>query len=151
MTGPAGESSMNLQITHQSRTTTAGNATVVTVASEIDVAMANQLREGLLNVLEQGVHHTVIDITKVDFLDSTGLGVLVGVQHRLSTPDGTMTFVGASERIMELFRVTRLSTIFPVYATADQALQPSADTAGDVPVVTPPRTVPAVKATSRLL
>jgi anti-sigma B factor antagonist len=128
---------MNLQITHQIRATTTGDAAVVTVVGEIDVATANQLREGLLTLLEQGINHLIIDLAKVNFLDSTGLGVLVGVQHRLSAHDGTMTFVGASERIMELFRATRLSTIFKVYATVDQALPPSSGTAGDVPVATP--------------
>jgi anti-sigma B factor antagonist len=106
-----------------------GELTIVTVGGELDVFTSPKLRERLLDIVEGGGLHLIVDLSDVEFLDSTGLGVLVGIYHRLQAHDGSMTFVGASERLRRVFHVTRLDKIFVIHPSLDDALR---DRPGDV-------------------
>ena len=64
-------------------TRTVGEHTVLEVGGEVDVYTAPRLRERLLELIDGGARHVVVDLGRVDFLDSTGLGVLVGALKRL--------------------------------------------------------------------
>jgi hypothetical protein len=66
-------------------TRTEGDRTIVEVGGEIDVYTAPRLREQLVDLVADGKYHLVVDMERVDFLDSTGLGVLVGAR-RLPAP-----------------------------------------------------------------
>lgn len=96
---------------------------IVKVSGEIDVFASPELRETLLALLDGGGRQFAIDLTDVDFLDSTGLGVLVGIYHRLRAVDGWMVFVCASERVRRVFHVTQLSKILILHDTLDEALE----------------------------
>ena len=61
---------------------------VIAVGGEIDVYTAPKLRDGLVELINSGHYHLVIDLEGVDFLDSTGLGVLVGALEAGSVPPG---------------------------------------------------------------
>ena len=62
---------------------TGGDCAVLQVAGEIDVYTAPTLREGIIDLVDKGVVHVITDMRNVDFLDSTGLGALVGSLKRL--------------------------------------------------------------------
>ena len=96
--------------------------TVVEISGEIDVFTSPRLREELLGVIEGGGLHLVIDLSEVTFLDSTGLGVLVGVYHRLRARDGSMSFAGVGDRVRRVFRVTQLTKIFMLHPSVDDAI-----------------------------
>ena len=53
----------------------------------------------------------------VEFLDSTGLGVLVGGLKRVRAHDGSLRLVCTQERILKIFRITGLTKVFPIHAT----------------------------------
>ncbi|GAB3852499.1 hypothetical protein GCM10029963_42190 [Micromonospora andamanensis] len=63
----------------------------------------------------------VVDLGRVDFLDSTGLGVLVGALKRLRTADGTFALVCDKEPLLKIFRITALDQVFPLYPTVEAA------------------------------
>lgn len=98
------------------------DVTVVKVTGEIDVFSSPRLREMLLDVIENGADDLVVDLGEVTFLDSTGLGVLVGIYHRLRARSGSMTFVGANERVRRVFHITQLTKIFELYDSLDEAI-----------------------------
>jgi anti-sigma B factor antagonist len=95
---------------------------VVEVGGEIDVATAPRLREQLISLVNQGSHRIVVDLTAVDFLDSTGLGVLVGALKRVRTHDGDLSLVCDEPRILKVFEITGLTKVFAMYADVDQAV-----------------------------
>jgi anti-sigma B factor antagonist len=96
--------------------------TVVGVAGEIDVYTAPALREQLSDLVARGKYHLVVDMEAVDFLDSTGLGVLVGGLKRVRAHDGSLELVCTQERILKVFRITGLTKVFPIHASVQAAL-----------------------------
>lgn len=96
---------------------------VLEVAGEVDVYTAPKLREKLVALVSEGHHDIIVDMTKVDFLDSTGLGVLVGGLKRVLSHDGSLALVCDQERILKIFRITGLTKVFPIHSTLDEALQ----------------------------
>jgi anti-sigma B factor antagonist len=96
--------------------------TVVRVAGEVDVASAPEL-DSLLEKLPAAGEDVVVDLTDVTFLDSTGLGVLVGAWNRCdkSDPPSQLSLVVATSEIERLLEVTGLTDVFQTYKSLDQA------------------------------
>jgi anti-sigma B factor antagonist len=103
-------------------TGTKDGASVVTLRGEIDVYTAPRLRQTLIDLVEGGVTDIVVDMEKVDFLDSTGLGVLVGGLKRVKDREGSMKLVATQDRILKIFDITGLSKVFPIFGSLDKAL-----------------------------
>jgi anti-sigma B factor antagonist len=103
-------------------TYTLGDRTVVRVGGEIDVYTAPKLREQLVDLVNAGKFHLVVDMESVEFLDSTGLGVLVGGLKRVRAHDGSLHLVCTQERILKIFRITGLTKVFPIHNTVEEAV-----------------------------
>ncbi|MCC9307547.1 STAS domain-containing protein [Kitasatospora sp. RB6PN24] len=104
-------------------TETVGDRTVVRVGGEIDVYTAPKLREQLVELVNDGSYHLVVDMEGVDFLDSTGLGVLVGGLKRVRAHEGSLRLVCTQERILKIFRITGLTKVFPIHTSIEDAVQ----------------------------
>jgi len=102
---------------------TEGDKTVVSVGGEIDVYTAPKLREQIVQLVEDGQYHLVVDMEEVEFLDSTGLGVLVGGLKRVRAHDGSLRLVCTQERILKIFRITGLTKVFPIHSTVAEAVE----------------------------
>lgn len=99
-----------------------GAYSVVEVAGEIDVYTASRLRQHLTDLVVAGDRHIVIDLEKVDFLDSTGLGVLVGGLKKARAREGSLALVCTREPLLKIFRITQLSKVFGIYPSLDDAV-----------------------------
>lgn len=95
---------------------------VLAVTGEVDVATAPRLREQLVGLVTEGRHRIAVDLEGVDFLDSTGLGVLVGALKRVRTHDGELALVCTQPRILKVFEITGLTKVFPMYGSVDEAV-----------------------------
>lgn len=95
---------------------------VLAVFGEVDVATAPRLRERLIELVNQGKHHLVVDLSGVDFLDSTGLGVLVGALKRVRTQDGELALVCSEPRVLKVFEITGLTKVFTMHPSVDEAV-----------------------------
>jgi anti-sigma B factor antagonist len=96
---------------------------IVDVEGEIDVYTAPRLRELLIELVNTGFYQLVVNMEKVEFLDSTGLGVLVGGLKRVRAHDGSLDLVCTQERILKIFRITGLTKVFGIYDTVDEAIK----------------------------
>lgn len=99
-----------------------GDTTIVVVSGEIDVYTAPRLRDQISQLVGEGVRHLVIDMEGVEFLDSTGLGVLVGALKKVRTQDGSLGLICTQERLLKIFRITGLARVFLIHASTEQAL-----------------------------
>ena len=95
---------------------------VIDVQGEIDMYTAPRLRELLIDLVSQGSYQLVVNLDKVGFLDSTGLGVLVGGLKRVRAHDGSLDLVCTQQRILKIFKITGLTQVFGIYETVDQAI-----------------------------
>jgi anti-sigma B factor antagonist len=99
------------------------SVTVVAVVGELDVATAPRLRQELIGLASHGSRRLVIDLAGVDFLDSTGVGVLLGAVRRARDGDGRIALANAEPQVARVFEVTRLVDILPLHASVDEATQ----------------------------
>ena len=95
---------------------------VLEVAGEVDVATAPRLRQQLVETASSGRDTLIVDLSDVEFLDSTGLGVLVSGLKRFRTLGGDLVVVGTRPRILKVFEITGLTTVFGMYDTVDDAV-----------------------------
>ena len=100
-----------------------GDRTVVEVGGEIDVYTAPRLRDKITELVGAGVYDLVIDMEAVEFLDSTGLGVLVGGLKKVRAHGGSLRLVCTQERLLKIFRITGLAKVFTMHPTLDEALR----------------------------
>jgi len=96
--------------------------TIIEVGGEIDVYTAPKLRDRISELVADGNYNLVIDMENVDFLDSTGLGVLVGGLKKLRAHDGSMQLICTQERLLKIFRITQLAKVFAIYDSQADAL-----------------------------
>ncbi len=101
--------------------TDSNGVSVLTVRGEVDVYTAPRLRERLVELAGEGKYRVIVDLEQVDFLDSTGLGVLVGGLKRLRTHDGDLQLVCTQHRILKVFEITGLTKVFSIFDSVESA------------------------------
>jgi anti-sigma B factor antagonist len=99
---------------------------VLAVHGEVDVSTAPQLRQRLVEMATSGSDHAVVDLDGVDFLDSTGLGVLVSGLKRFRTIGGDLSLVCTHHRILKVFEITGLTKVFGIHETVPAAVAAAA-------------------------
>jgi anti-sigma B factor antagonist len=100
-----------------------GDRTVVEVTGEIDVYTAPTLREELSRLIDAEHTDLVVDLTGVSFMDSTGLGVLVGALKKVRTLGGDLQLVIVEEKILKVFRITALTQVFTIHSSLEELPQ----------------------------
>ena len=96
---------------------------IVTLAGEVDLFTAPQFDEALQRCIDQGAHHIVVDFSKVTFIDSTALSVLVAGSKRLVR--GKLVIVCGLGNVLRLLQVAGLERLFVICPTLDEALEAS--------------------------
>jgi anti-sigma B factor antagonist len=97
-------------------------ATIIAVGGEIDVYTAPKLRDKITELVADGVYDIIVDMEAVEFLDSTGLGVLVGGLKKVRAHDGSLELICTQDRLLKIFRITGLAKVFVIHDSADGAL-----------------------------
>lgn len=95
---------------------------IVNVVGEVDVFTAPKLREQLIALVDSGQNNIIVGLEGVDFLDSTGLGVLVAGLKRVKSRNGSLSVVCTKDRILKIFRITGLTKVFPIHDSAEAAI-----------------------------
>jgi anti-anti-sigma factor len=98
------------------------NELVVEAIGNITVYSSRIFRELLVDAANMGYFNLIFVFDKLDFFDSTGLGVLVGILRRARAANGSVKIVNAQERIVNIFRNTGLVKVFGIYDTMPEAL-----------------------------
>ena len=95
---------------------------IVDVQGEVDMFTAPKLRERLVQVIDQGHHQVVVNLEGVTFMDSTGLGVLIGGLRRVKEREGEMALVCTNRPVLRVLTITGLHNVFPIHDTVEQAV-----------------------------
>lgn len=104
------------------KTRAVDGVSVVAVTGEIDVYTAPRLRDRITDLVGTGAYRIVVDLEGVGFLDSTGLGVLVGGLKKVRAHGGSLQLVCTQERLLKIFRITGLAKVFAIHDDVESAL-----------------------------
>jgi anti-sigma B factor antagonist len=114
-----------------------GGVHVVSVSGEIHVSTAPRFREELNAVIESGGTRLVLDLSAVEFIDSTGLSVLLNGLRLVNQRKGRMALVCRNRTVLRLFQITSLDATFDIFedraAAVDRVTQPAQDSSGGAP------------------
>lgn len=108
---------MELEITTEKY----GEVCSVVLNGEVDVYTAPRLKEELVAAIEGGCINVIVDLERVGFIDSSGLGVLVSALRRARERDGVVRIVCTRDNILKIFRITGLDKVFPIFADLVEA------------------------------
>jgi anti-sigma B factor antagonist len=112
------DNAINLEV----RTQCVDNHTaIVALTGEMDVYTTPQAKAVMLDLLEKGYYHLVVNLQHTEYLDSTALGMLVGTLKRVREQGGDLRIVAPSARIRRLLEITRLINVFPIDASEQEA------------------------------
>lgn len=95
---------------------------VVAVQGEVDLFTAPELKTAAQGAIDEGASRLVVDLTATRFLDSTALGVLIGLVKRVR-PDGDVVIVNTEPSTAKTLAITGLDSVFTVVETRDAALE----------------------------
>ena len=99
-----------------------GASWVVTVVGDVDLHSAPELRDRLASLGDTGAKHIVVDLSECEFLDSMGLGVLLGAKKRMARDGRELHVVVSSPDVRRIFEITMLDRVLDLHATRAEAL-----------------------------
>ena len=88
------------------------DATLIEVGGQLIVGNRQLLKEQVLDRLERGDRKFIVDFSKTDYIDSSGLGVLLTLSKKIREQGGQLSLVSLSEDLRTLFELTKLDTLF---------------------------------------
>lgn len=109
---------MQLQVT----TDSVGTARIVRAVGELDLHTASTLDDALTALLDEGAQLLVVDLTEVEFMDSTGLSVILGAVVRLRDGSGELRVVSSRDRITKVFTLTGVDQQIQIFSELDEAV-----------------------------
>ena len=95
---------------------------IVEVTGDIDLHQSVELRENLLTFAAEKPKATIIDMTEVGFMDSSGLATLVEILQLSRRDGGELKLVGVQGRVRSIFEISRLDSIFQIYDSEAEAM-----------------------------
>jgi len=102
-------------------TDNAGERCTISLAGEVDVYTSPRLKREIAEAVDGGCMDIVIVLDALEFIDSSGLGVLVSALRQVKEQGGTLRLVCAKDAILKIFRITGLDKVFPLFSTVEEA------------------------------
>ena len=82
---------------------------------------ATEINEKINQLIDSDNKKIIIDLVNVDWMNSSGLGILIGAVTVLKNSDGCLCLINVSDRIKNLLKITKLDTVFNIYDNFDEA------------------------------
>jgi anti-sigma B factor antagonist len=95
---------------------------VVAVTGYADYDAAPALKHSLVDCIEAGRSHLVVDLAEAGFVDSTAIGVLVGALKRLQESGGSLVVVCTNENVQSIFELVGLDEVINLHRSRDDAI-----------------------------
>lgn len=108
---------MGFQVTKEN------DVTVVAVEGQLIVGNRQELKQKVLEELENGERKFVVDFDQTGYIDSSGLGVLVSLSKKIREQGGELRLAGLNEDLRTLFELTKLDTLFKISDSRAEALK----------------------------
>jgi anti-sigma B factor antagonist len=96
---------------------------IIDLAGEVDAFTSSRFREIMMDIIEGGGTNLIINMTDVQYIDSSGLGALVGGLKRATERKGRITLICERPQVRKVFEITGLEKVFPIFSTEQEALE----------------------------
>jgi len=96
---------------------------IMQLAGEIDMKSSAKIKDKFKEIFSQKPQSVIVDMTEVNFMDSSGLAVLVGALKRSRINNSELKLTGLTKDVRGIFEICRLETIFQIFDTTDEALE----------------------------
>ncbi len=93
---------------------------VLSFSGEIDLHTAPEMKKTIYETLDQGARDIILDLGGLSFMDSSGLGVLVGTLKRVRSAGGSVSLVCCRDSVLKVLRLTGLDQVFPIYPSLEE-------------------------------
>ncbi len=111
------ELSIEIKVEHD------GDALVFRLRGSLDLATSPSVRAALYEAIDEGKYEIIVDLTELQFIDSTGLGALIGGHKRAVEHGGHLRLAAREGAILRLLNITGLIRVFSVYPSTEAALK----------------------------
>ena len=105
---------------------------IVTPVGELDIYTVPLFRKVVLKLEGHRRHDLILDLSRLTFIDSSGLGSLIEIWQKVQTVDGEIAYVVSNPRILKVFKLVDLDKVFRVFPNLGRALQDVGVTGGYV-------------------
>jgi anti-sigma B factor antagonist len=96
---------------------------VLNLEGDMDVFTSPRLKDAIITSLKQGSIYLLINMKKVNYMDSTGLGVLVGSLRRVREHKGKISLIAPHSRVQRILDITDLTAIFKIYKDEKEGIR----------------------------
>ena len=97
-------------------------AVILSLAGEVDMKSSSELRAKFMEILKSAPAVLIVDMTEVEFMDSSGLAILVETLKCCRQNNGQLKLVGMVQTVRSVFEISRLDSIFQICETLEEAL-----------------------------
>lgn len=99
---------------------------LLTLEGEVDMSNCASLRDAFVRLLDQGRRFLIVRLDAVTFIDSSGLGVLIGGLKRTQQKQGGFALVCVNQRVLKELEIVKLTKVFQIFQDVDSACQAAA-------------------------
>lgn len=99
-----------------------GSMAILNLSGRLDLASGSHLKEEIKKLFEKNITSIHLNLAKVEFINSSGLGSLVSIMKEIRLLKGRLTLSNLAGYVQEIFDITQLSHIFEIYTTEQEAL-----------------------------
>jgi len=96
---------------------------ILEIEGEIDAEHAAQLKRAIAKAREDFAKNFILDLSRVTFIDSTGLGILISLMRHLKENRGKLRLTGLQDEVRSIFEITRLFRVFEISNSVEEALR----------------------------
>lgn len=100
------------------------NVWIIRPNGELDMSNALDFKEDVKNnFVQQGKVNIILDLSQVDYMDSTALGVLISLQRSCRMNGGALVLCGLESNLKRIFKMTMLDSVFSIRESVEEALK----------------------------
>ena len=87
----------------------------------IDSSISTEFKSKVFDLLDKQYKFILLDISEIDFIDSSGLGALISILKSVTSQNATLAICGAQSKIINLFKLTRMDKVFTLFENVEEA------------------------------
>ncbi len=105
------------------QTRTNGDIIILDINGEIDLYNAPEIKKNIKTQIDNGKHNIIVNLDKVSYIDSSGIGVLISSLSQLKKVGGGLKIINVYASVKKVFELTKLTSFFDIYENEQDAVQ----------------------------